>query len=190
MPLRAQYERIESQTAAFSRATGISCPSGCGECCETIDFAVSSPEAERVAEFLLDERPDLLAKFEAGPVHGFEAGKVRCPFYDPDNLAAHCTVYEARPLLCRAFAFSGHRGKDGVKYAPCHRFRETPEGNALVEKVQADTRAGRTPALPILSDEWLVVWSLDPASRDALPMGPSVRRALESLRMRRSLTQS
>ena len=114
--------------------------------------------------------------------------KVSCPLYDAENGAAHCTVYSARPLLCRTFAFSAHREKDGgVVYAPCHKFREDAGLAPRVENARVDSRAGRGPALPILPDESMTIWALDPAGgSEALPMGPAVRRALDVLRLRRS----
>ena len=185
--LREQYEAIEAKTAAFSRETGVGCPAGCGQCCEAIDFLVSRPEAESVAAFLLsNERA--LERFLAQPIDEraiADAGKVPCPLYDAENLAAHCTVYEARPLLCRTFAFAAHRDKTGaLAYAPCHRFRDDPAIAAKLPAASEGVRAGRI-ALPVLPDESVGVWSLDPGG-DALPMGPAVRRALEHLQLKRS----
>src|SRR4051794_39971717 len=138
MTLANKYSVIEGKTAAFSAATGIACPAGCGECCEAIDFGVSRPEAEEVAAFLLDH-PQALARFEAREIEDpRELGrKVSCPLYDAENGAAHCTVYEARPLLCRTFAFSGHREKEGgVVYAPCHKFRDDPAMLSRVDRAR------------------------------------------------------
>ena len=189
--LGEKYGAIEAKTGAFSRETGIRCPVGCGECCTAIDFVVSQPEAEEVAEFLL-EHPAALARFEAQTIEDpRELGrKVSCPLYDAGADAAHCTVYSARPLLCRTFAFSAHREKTGgVVYAPCHKFRDDAVLAPKVELARAESRAGRGPALPILPDESLEIWSLDPGgSAESLPMGPAVARALESLRMKRSFS--
>ena len=187
MSLKNKYEVIEGKTSAFSRATGISCPAGCGECCTAIDFGVSRPEADDVAAFLLDH-PEPLARFEAREIEDpRELGrKVSCPLYDAENGAAHCTVYEARPLLCRTFAFSAHREKDGgVVYAPCHKFRDDVALAPRVDRAREDSRAGRGPALPILPDEGLELWSGDPTG-ESLPMGPAVRAALGALRMKRA----
>lgn len=182
--LAEQYERIERETAAFSRETGVACPAGCGECCTAIDFPVSRPEAERVAEFLLDH-PEVLARFLAQEIAPPDAGKVSCPLYDAENAAAHCTVYEARPLLCRSFAFAAHREKDGTPaYAPCRKFREDAALAARVDAAKARVRAGRAPRLPIFPDESLAIRALDP-SGNSLPMGPAVTRALELARYRR-----
>ncbi|HVO31852.1 MAG TPA: YkgJ family cysteine cluster protein [bacterium] len=190
MSLPDTYRAIEAKTAAFSRETGIGCPPGCGECCTAIDFAISAPEAELVAEFLL-AHPDALVRFESREIEDARVlkRKVSCPLYDAENLAAHCTVYDARPLLCRTFAFAAHREKDGgVVYAPCHKFRDDPAQAARVEEARAASRAGKGPALPILPDESLSVWALDPSGAgNGAPIGPAVRDALERLRFRHSL---
>lgn len=184
-PLDDHYARIERETAAFSRETGVSCPPGCGVCCTAIDFGVSRPEALRVAEFLLDH-PAILERFLAQKVEEPPTGKTQCPLYDPENEAAHCTVYEARPLLCRTFAFSAHREKDGsLAYAPCRKFREDEVRASLVEAARSGVRAGRGPKLPILPDDAMLLTSLDPTGTQ-LPMGPAVRRELELLRYRRA----
>lgn len=183
--LEETYEAIERKTSAFSRETGIACPPGCGECCTAIDFAVSRPEADAVAEFLLDH-PAALARFESLPIEDARVleRKVVCPLYDTENGAAHCSVYEARPLLCRTFAFSAHREKEGgVVYVPCHRFRDLEDLAPRVEHARVESRAGRGPALPILPDEAMAIWSS--ASGESLPMGPAVARALDMLRLRR-----
>ena len=189
--LDEQYAAIEEKTAAFGGATGIGCPPGCGECCTAIDFPVSRPEARRVAEFLL-ATPPALERFESRPIEDPRrlGRKVSCPFYDADNGEAHCTVYVARPLLCRTFAFSARREKDGVAaYAPCHRFRETPESEARVARARDESRAGCGPALPILPDESMVVWSLDPCGPiDVMPMGPAVASEVAVLAMRRAFS--
>ncbi len=187
--LEETYEAIERKTAAFSRETGIVCPTGCGECCTAIDFAVSRPEADAVAVFLLDH-PAALARFESLPIEDARVleHKVVCPLYDTENGAAHCSVYEARPLLCRTFAFSAHREKEGgVVYAPCHRFRDLAELAPRVEHARAESRAGRGPALPILPDEAMAIWS--GAGVETLPLGPAVAQALDMLRMRRGFAE-
>ena len=72
--LDEHYARIEAGTTAFSRESGVACPSGCGECCTAIDFLVSRPEAEQVAAFLLDH-PAALERFLAQPIADPDAGK-------------------------------------------------------------------------------------------------------------------
>lgn len=188
MDLRERYSAIEEKTGAFSAATGIACPTGCGDCCTAIDFPISRDEAEAVASYLLDH-PPVLERFLAADVPAAATGKAPCPLYDPDSPAAHCTVYPVRPLLCRTFAFSAHRGKDGVPvYAPCHRFRETAAGEARIEEARVAVRSGRL-SLPVLPDEAMAVQGIT-LGPDALPIGPSVARALDALRYRRDLEQA
>ena len=80
----------------------------------------------------------------------------------------------------RTFAFSAHRDTAGEPvYAPCHKFREDV---AIAERVANVT----SPELPILPDDSLAIWSLDPAG-DALPMGPAGRRSVEAALLKRSL---
>jgi Fe-S-cluster containining protein len=175
MSLAARYAALDARTAELSRASGIACPPGCGQCCESIHAPISRPEADALAAFLV-EHPRALAHYEA------RAGSLpdgTCPMYDPHD-PAHCTVYEARPLVCRAFGFHAMRAKSGApEYVPCRRFHETPQGAERVRAAQS-----RAATLPILSDETL---ALDPAG-ESLPIALAVASALDALRLRRSLS--
>lgn len=70
--------------------------SNCGRCC-TDFLCMTRDEARRIARYLM-EHPDTKA-FQAVS----EGGKLMasCPFRDP--LAKRCSVYPARPSICRTF---------------------------------------------------------------------------------------
>ncbi|TFG79949.1 MAG: YkgJ family cysteine cluster protein, partial [Spirochaetales bacterium] len=108
------YRRVDEAVDAFRTAAGLSCPSGCGTCCEGFVPDIFPVEAALVATWLTMSNRDLAFSMAAGGIEPRVRvdGRVGCPLY-ADNTPFHCTVYEARPLICRMFAFSAVRDKRG-----------------------------------------------------------------------------
>jgi len=107
--LSALYDQIEDETSAFCDAYHIHCGEGCGTCCEHFMPDITSLEARMVAAYLLLIRKDLplIDQLEKS------IGSDHCPLFDPDN-PHHCTVYGARPLICRLFGACASTTKEGV----------------------------------------------------------------------------
>ncbi len=120
------YGRAGLEMAAFRDASGVACPEGCGSCCETFVPDVLPLEAAYLAAWLARESPE---RARTLALEGFSDAKraaPHCPFYRFDD-AAHCSVYEGRPLICRLFGFSGVRSKDGAPgFALCRRMDALP----------------------------------------------------------------
>jgi Fe-S-cluster containining protein len=110
------YRRIDEAQATWIAATPFRCPSGCGSCCEGFEPDILDVEALYLAAWLARNQPARFSAIQSGKAGFGEAGK-GCPLADPAG-EYHCTVYGGRPLICRLFAYSGDRGKDG-----CARFR-------------------------------------------------------------------
>lgn len=107
------YERIEQSQTAWIAASPFRCPEGCGSCCENFEPDILDVEAYFLAAWILVNQKDRLKSLH------FDSDQRGCILADPNN-PYHCTVYEGRPLICRLFAYSGDRGKDGsVRYRPC-----------------------------------------------------------------------
>lgn len=123
------YQRIENAQTAWTAASPYRCPEGCGTCCETFEPDILDAEAYYLAAFLVQARRDAGASSRAGwGEHTSAIGHRGCILSDPSD-PYHCTVYEGRPLICRLFAFSGDRGKDGtIRYRPCRHMREGGSG--------------------------------------------------------------
>jgi len=107
------YNRIEQSQEAWIAATPFRCPAGCGSCCEHFEPDILDVEAYFLASWMLIHQRDRIHSLP------FDSDQKGCILADPNN-PYHCTVYEGRPLICRLFAYSGDRGKDGsVRYRPC-----------------------------------------------------------------------
>ena len=172
------YQRADAAVAEFVASSGVSCPHGCGSCCEAFVPDILPLEAAYLATFITASDRDRAFALAA---HGLEArlrddGRLGCPLY-ADDRAYHCTVYEARPLICRMFAFSATRDKLGAAtFSVCKKGLSanggrTASGAALTEVF------GAIP--PVMSDMGSELASIAPDSsgdRKALP--ESVTEAL------------
>jgi uncharacterized protein len=132
------YRRADEAVAAFCAGSGLACPHGCGTCCEGFVPDVMPLEAAAVAAFLAGKDkaaawslagagshvpgdPDLAVRGQSSADRGQS-----CPLYAADT-PWHCTVYEARPLVCRLFAFSAVRDKRGQSsFALCRLMPAAP----------------------------------------------------------------
>ncbi len=165
------YQRADVAVARFVEVSGVSCPHGCGTCCEGFVPDILPLEAAYLATFIAGTDK---ARAFALAASGLEArsrddGRVGCPLY-ADDRAYHCTVYEARPLICRMFAFSATRDKLGAPtFSVCKKGLSangirSASGDALIEVF------GAMP--PVMSDMGSELASIDPDSsvdRKALP---------------------
>ncbi len=115
------YHRADTAVEKFTVASGVSCPHACGSCCEGFVPDIMPLEAAYIATWLAgadtNRAYDLVASALSPRIH--EDGRRGCPLY-ADDTPYHCTVYEARPLVCRMFAFSATRNKKGeAAYSVC-----------------------------------------------------------------------
>ncbi|MCP5453308.1 MAG: YkgJ family cysteine cluster protein [Spirochaetaceae bacterium] len=106
------YKRADSAVAAFVAASGVSCPFGCGSCCEGFVPDILPVEAAYLAAYLAASDRPRAYEAAAGRLgaRSYPDGRQGCPLYRTDT-PYHCGVYEARPLICRMFAFSATRDK-------------------------------------------------------------------------------
>ncbi len=169
--LESVYGRIEAVQERWIQATPFRCPPGCGSCCETFEPDLSEIEALYLAAWILRNGPSLLSVIE-GNDH-----RPGCVLADRER-KYHCTAYGGRPLICRLFAFSGDRGKDGSgRFRPCKWMEEGGErriaggssGRASIGASELMARYGVEP--PYMSD---FAWEVDMV----LPNGAGRRRPL------------
>lgn len=118
--LHGIYERIEEAQAEWIAATPYRCPPGCGSCCDGFEPDVLEVEALYLAAWLSLRDPVRFAALRSGAGEGHPRGK-GCFLADPTG-KYHCTAYGGRPLICRLFAYSGDRAKDGsARFRLCSR---------------------------------------------------------------------
>ena len=104
------YLQIEGKTTEFCRSHSIACGEGCGTCCEHFMPDITASEARLVAAYLLFVVKDLDLIERVKAFAGNSKGP--CPLYRADS-PYHCSVYPARPLICRLFGACAYQDKNG-----------------------------------------------------------------------------
>lgn len=183
--LKDLFARIDAQTEAFARASGLACPPGCGACC-------LSPEVE-ATELEMDVMAGHLAAAGlAGVVleRIAEAGReAPCVLYQPQPghpERGRCGHYAQRPTLCRLFAFAAVRGKSGkARLAACRVHRETQPGRSASAARAVEDGSIAVPLYAHAASELL---DIDPERGAArLPINEALARSLQRTLFWRSL---
>ncbi|HBO36189.1 MAG: YkgJ family cysteine cluster protein [Sphaerochaeta sp.] len=108
--LAALYSEIEQKTSTFCTTYSIACAQGCGTCCEHFMPDITASEARLVGAYLLFIKKDFSLIEKVRQSIGNQEGP--CPLYRFDS-PFHCSVYPARPLICRLFGACAYQGKNG-----------------------------------------------------------------------------
>ena len=172
------YHRADAAVDQFVQASGVTCPFGCGTCCEGFVPDILPLEAEYLATWLAIYDRDRAYRIAASglePVIHTD-GRTGCPLYNPES-PGHCTVYEARPLICRMFAFSAVRNKHGeVSYSVCRL--AGPGGKARTARGPAvEDVFGAVP--PVMADYGSELVHMDPSAADSRrPLDHALQTAL------------
>ncbi|MDD4007932.1 MAG: YkgJ family cysteine cluster protein [Sphaerochaetaceae bacterium] len=105
------YADLQKGSDAFIEKYSIHCPAGCGTCCEHFLPDITEAEALEVAVYLVFIKKDyeLIEKIR----NTSSRTQPPCPLYNPDS-PYHCTVYQARPLICRLFGACASSDKNGT----------------------------------------------------------------------------
>ena len=123
-----------SERVSGGRRLPLACAAGCAYCCHSSTVHASTPEILRIASWLKEHRSaeelaDLKARSSAAAARiasldlgGRAREKVACPLLDPSS--GHCTVYEVRPIACRAY----HSGSVDA----CKRAHDDNEANPIL----------------------------------------------------------
>lgn len=161
--LHSLYAAFDAKIEGFSREYDIRCAFGCGRCCEEHEPEITPLEGLYAAHWITAVKPHLAAHFERLDARD------RCIFYDGAS-PLHCMIYPARPLLCRAFGYSGTTDKNSRPvYRSC---RYMPDRKELTgDFIPLMTEAGTE----------LVCRQLSPESR---PVSEAVAEAWRKLQLR------
>jgi Fe-S-cluster containining protein len=191
--LEAIFGRFDDEVRAFTAVASLSCPNGCGSCCDHADTEVTSIEAGLIARYIRTVRPDLEKLLASRMADRRNEGRreesesdadraaapesAACVFYDPTN-ADHCLVYPVRPLICRAFGYSAYSDRSGNRLfaiCPCMPIAGS-RGGAMQVLFE--------PYPPVVEHyASMIAEACDRAgaTRSKLPLGEAVSRALSDL---------
>nr|WP_319472442.1 YkgJ family cysteine cluster protein [uncultured Sphaerochaeta sp.] len=164
------YSTIENQTSVFCTQYDIACGSGCGTCCEHFMPDITVSEARLVAAYLLFVKKDETLIETLDGARGNTSGP--CPLYNPDS-PYHCTVYQARPLICRLFGACANQGKDGrAVFRRCKYNAEQTMPSSLI--MDED--------VPVMQDYSYALRSLDDGNGKVGYLSDMVSTLIEQLR--------
>jgi len=143
------YTQIELETSSFCKQHEIDCAEGCGTCCEHFMPDITTAEARLVAAYLLFVKRDRALMDRVLEFAGNTSGP--CPLYRFDS-PYHCSVYAARPLICRLFGACASQDKEGNALFRRCRFNKE-ETMPLLLKFTED--------VPVMQDYSYALRSLD-----------------------------
>lgn len=113
------YLRAAEAMGAFAQAGGLTCPAGCGSCCERFIPDLLPIEAEWMAAWLIHHDPARALELALIGFGTHEREAATCPFFAASG-PLHCGIYGGRGLLCRLFGYSALPDKEGrVAFALC-----------------------------------------------------------------------
>jgi len=167
------YRGIDEDTAAFSAATGLVCPPGCGRCCENPRVDATVVEMVPAALWLVESGLAEEFRQRAEQAHG-----AWCIFFEPqgDGLG-RCGAYAWRPTICRLFGFAGVRRKGGAReLAACavHSGTQPDVVTSAMEQVEEGLN------MPVFEDAARKVLAVHPEDgRIRLPINDALLLALE-----------
>ena len=169
------YCEVGDGTDRYARSTGLACPEGCGACCYGPNIEATTLECMPLASAIhrTGRAEDILRRIES-------TEDPTCAVFLPDlddRKKGRCTLYHARPLVCRLFGFAARRNRNGKNQAViCPVMRE-----AIPEACERTERAvGEGLGTPVYQDYSMKVASLDfSLSRRRIPINEAIRKALE-----------
>jgi Fe-S-cluster containining protein len=151
--IKIELDLLGSTFQEFQYKTKVNCPTDCGKCCTKQDIYCSPFE-------LLPLAMSLLKKGEAEKT--LELARQNetniCILFKAKNLElglGFCSVYEYRPLVCRAFGIAGRMAKNGeIELSICKKLKELyPE----ISKFNSDE------SIPIISKSKARLAVIDPS---------------------------
>jgi uncharacterized protein len=180
------FNKVDEEVRHFVGLTGISCPPGCGYCCNSLKIETTILEMLPLAVHLWarDKANDCLLMLAA-------ATDARCVFFhsDPEPSGnGHCCVYELRPLICRLFGFFTVKDKYGkYVYGSCKIIKQVyPDAYKKAENI---IRQNMHPSNMTDFAIRILAQGSD-MGRTMLPINIALKSAIEKIGFILSLTQT
>lgn len=175
------YKEVEEITQNIKTSFSVSCPRGCGQCCNT---ATDNIEAS-ITEML----PLCVYLYEQNTYQKWleKSNQQHCIFYDTNNQKNNsgcCLVYEFRPLVCRLFGFSFTKNKYGaIVPVACSVLKIQYNDKSKFIAVNIDS-------LPMMSSFALQSIMIDPVRGDRFPINEAFVKAMEYVILKISLIEN
>ena len=169
--VQSLYSKLDKAQGRFAKTFDVSCPHGCGSCCEHFFPDITMAEAEYLAMGILFEgrEEEVLEK-----LHSIK-DRTSCPLYRKDN-PYHCSVHAVRPLICRLFGFSAVRDKNGhPAFADC-------KWNTKVLNLKTQDLEAHTEDLAIMGDYGMAMEEIQPEDPSTYPLDEALEKAIYKIK--------
>lgn len=184
--LAGVYRSLARQIRHFRRESGLSCPMGCGQCCEeAVEVEASVFEMLPAAGHLFRAHQAEIWREKAQE----REPKDLCIFYegfDSSKGKGHCRIYPRRPLVCRLHGYAVRCGKNGrMDLMACCMMKT--RRSKIYEETAIRIASGHS-AAPVMTHYSYQVEMLNPlADRRRLPINDAFKTAVEYLGLKRRL---
>ncbi len=169
------YIKLDREIARFQEETGLHCLSGCGECCKKPDIEATPLEFLPLALHFFDNNKalDILESIK-------HQKNALCYVFRPHttSFGGLCNEYPHRGLICRLFGYAARRNKEGQKeLVTCKYIKSQQVDNyaSAVKGIKQDL------SIPIFSDYYTRLVSIDPSMAQFYPINEAMTKALETV---------
>lgn len=179
--LARRVETVYSETAdifsSYQQQRGLSCRSGCGECCLQPTIEATVLEMLPLALHLFDQGKAEQTLSQLDTLAG--STSEGCFFYQKrsfDGKEGQCSVYQHRPAICRLFGASGYRDKQGK---PALSVCKVIKSSKIAEYQQTlIAMESEPPPMMIISKEQINQLDYE-LGKEHLPVNEAMKQALE-----------
>jgi Fe-S-cluster containining protein len=174
------YEELDLRIALFQVASGLGCLTGCGACCLNQDVEATVLEVLPLVQAIFSEQQEetVFSLIEARENHG----DAMCVLYRPDPAITGkgtCSLYKARPLVCRLFGFASRKNKKGIKGLSTCKLIKAKFPHLVAE---AEKRIQDGLDVPDYEESFMRLAVLNPhLGFRRLPINQAIKEALERL---------
>lgn len=172
------FEELREESAGFSKESGLSCLSGCGQCCTKPNIPASALEFLPFAYDLYDRG---VGEATLELMNHPDASNM-CINYRPhsaDGKKGTCGSYNTRGLICRLFAASARKNRLGTK----EMLICAPLKDQKADQVKIVSRKINSGDLdvPLATDFYGRISSIDPDLSEEFTINQAIAKALEAV---------
>ncbi|QBL08450.1 YkgJ family cysteine cluster protein [Rheinheimera sp. D18] len=175
--VEAVYGEIATTFSVYQQQRGLSCRTGCGECCLQPTIEATVLEMLPLALYLFDQgkAEQTLTQLET------LTDPQGCFFYQKlsfDGKQGQCSVYQQRPSICRLFGAAGYRDKNGKTALSTCKIIKLDQAHAYQESLIA--LESDPPPLMIMAKEQVNELDYE-LGKQHLPINQALQQAIEKV---------
>jgi Fe-S-cluster containining protein len=170
--IRRVYARLDADIERMQKASRLHCLSGCGECCK-------KPDIEATPVEFLPLALDYFDRGEAESVHEqLGDSSTTCFVFRPHltSFGGLCNAYPDRGLICRLFGFTARVNRLNQPELVTCKFIKSEQAK---EFESWNTQMASGASVPIMTNYYSRMASIDPGLNTMMPINQAMRKALE-----------